>query len=202
MRKAILEKFIFVLLAALCINSVIFYIASRNTILDTTKKDMLYTMEILDQTLDYEGDLAGQVQRMENFTAGNPSRLTLIRTDGTVVSDSDADPAELDNHLSRKEVVQAMKKGSGFAERYSHTLKRNLLYVAYRSNRADMIIRVSVPYSGASEYLTMLLPGGSCLCTGGFQTFRGLCDTAFKQYCSGNVKGKGRLQRRLYRTAF
>lgn len=158
MRKAILEKFIFVLLAALCINSVIFYIASRNTILDTTKKDMLYTMEILDQTLDYEGDLAGQVQRMENFTAGNPSRLTLIRTDGTVVSDSDADPAELDNHLSRKEVVQAMKKGSGFAERYSHTLKRNLLYVAYRSNRADMIIRVSVPYSGASEYLTMLLP--------------------------------------------
>ena len=163
---------------------------------------MLYTMEILDQTLDYEGDLAGQVQRMENFTAGNPSRLTLIRTDGTVVSDSDADPAELDNHLSRKEVVQAMKKGSGFAERYSHTLKRNLLYVAYRSNRADMIIRVSVPYSGASEYLTMLLPGGSCLCAGGFQTFRGLCNTAFKQYCSGNVKGKGRLQRRLYRTAF
>ena len=56
MRKAILEKFIFVLLAALCINSVIFYIASRNTILDTTKKDMLYTMEILDQTLDYEGE--------------------------------------------------------------------------------------------------------------------------------------------------
>ena len=69
MRKAILEKFIFVLLAALCINSVIFYIASLNTILDTTKKDMLYTMEILDQTLDYEGDLAGQVQRMENFSA-------------------------------------------------------------------------------------------------------------------------------------
>ena len=46
-----------------------------------------------DQTLDYEGDLAGQVQRMENFTAGNPSRLTLFRTDGTMVSDSDADPA-------------------------------------------------------------------------------------------------------------
>ena len=54
MRKAILEKFIFVLLAALCINSVIFYIASRNTILDTTRKDMLYTMEMIDRTLDYD----------------------------------------------------------------------------------------------------------------------------------------------------
>ena len=150
MRKAILEKFIFVLLAALCINSVIFYIASRNTILDTTRKDMLYTMEMIDRTLDYDGDLLEQVRRMETFTAGNTSRITLIRTDGTVVSDSDADPLELDNHLSRKEVVQALENGSGSARRYSHTSKRNLLYVAYRSNRADMIIRVSVPYSGAS----------------------------------------------------
>ena len=158
MRKAILEKFIFVLLAALCINSVIFYIASRNTILDTTRKDMLYTMEMIDRTLDYDGDLLEQVRRMETFTAGNTSRITLIRTDGTVVSDSDADPLELDNHLSRKEVVQALENGSGSARRYSHTSKRNLLYVAYKSNRADMIIRVSVPYSGASEYLTMLLP--------------------------------------------
>lgn len=158
MRKAILERFIFVLLAALCINSVIFYIASRNTILNTTGKDMLYTLEMLDQTLDYEGDLSQQVQRMEAFTAGNPSRVTLIRTDGTVVSDSDADPSELDNHLSRKEVVQALDKGNGSARRYSYTLKKELLYVAYKSARSDIIIRVSVPYSGATEYLTMLLP--------------------------------------------
>ena len=158
MRKAILERFIFVLLAALCINSVIFYIASRNTILNTTGKDMLYTLEMLDQTLDYEGDLSQQVQRMEAFTAGNPSRVTLIRTDGTVVSDSDADPSELDNHLSRKEVVQALDKGNGSARRYSYTLKKELLYVASKSARSDMIIRVSVPYSGATEYLTMLLP--------------------------------------------
>ena len=95
---------------------------------------------------------------MEAFTAGNPSRVTLIRTDGTVVSDSDADPSELDNHLSRKEVVQALDKGNGSARRYSYTLKKELLYVAYKSARSDMIIRVSVPYSGATEYLTMLLP--------------------------------------------
>ena len=42
--------------------------------------------------------------------SGKSQPSDLIRTDGTVVSDSDADPAELDNHLSRKEVVQAMKK--------------------------------------------------------------------------------------------
>ena len=31
---------------------------------------------MLDQTLDYEGDLSQQVQRMETFTAGNPNRVT------------------------------------------------------------------------------------------------------------------------------
>ena len=79
MRKAILEKFIFVLLAALCINSVIFYIASRNTILDTTKKDMLYTMEILDQTLDYEGETTVPSVRIKVRRLGFPAVKFSIR---------------------------------------------------------------------------------------------------------------------------
>ena len=48
MRKAILERFILVLLAALCIHSVIFYIASSNMILDTSSRDMRYTIKAID----------------------------------------------------------------------------------------------------------------------------------------------------------
>ncbi len=43
MRKALLERFILVLLAALCINSVIFYIASSKMMLKNSKNDMTYT---------------------------------------------------------------------------------------------------------------------------------------------------------------
>lgn len=158
MRKAILQRFILVLLAALCINSVIFYIASSNMILNTSRRDMRYTIRAIDSILDYEGNLMNQMQRLEAFTDQDSSRVTLIRTDGTVVTDSDADAEYLDNHLGREEVEKAVKDGEGYARRYSSTLKKTMLYVACRSDHADMVLRLAVPYSGISEYLPMLLP--------------------------------------------
>lgn len=158
MRKAILRRFILVLLAALCINSVIFYIASSNMILNTSRRDMAYTIRALDSILDYEGDLMAQMQRLEAFTDLDSSRVTLIRGDGTVLTDSDAQAEYLDNHLGRAEVRQAVEQGEGYARRYSDTLKKTMLYVACRSEHADMVLRLAVPYSGISEYLPMLLP--------------------------------------------
>ncbi len=65
MRRAILKKFILVLLAALCINSVIFYLASRHTILKMAREDMtLYHGNDWIRLLDYEDEsyLAVQVR--------------------------------------------------------------------------------------------------------------------------------------------
>ena len=84
MRKAILQKFIFVLLAALCINSVIFYIASSAMILNTTRREMVYTIKAVDSTLDYDGELFSQMERLGKFTLRDHSRVTLIGSDGTV----------------------------------------------------------------------------------------------------------------------
>lgn len=158
MRKAILQRFILVLLAALCINSVIFYIASSNMILTTSRRDMSYTLRALDSILDYNGDLMSQMERLEAFTDRDSSRVTLIKSDGTVIADSDADPKTLDNHLSRKEVKEAAQTGTGYAKRYSRTLKKTMLYVACSSDHGDMVLRLAVPYSGIIEYLPMLLP--------------------------------------------
>jgi two-component system, OmpR family, phosphate regulon sensor histidine kinase PhoR len=57
-------------------------------------------------------------------------RLTLIRRDGTVVTDSHEDAALMENHRDRPEVRQALSSGEGSAERYSATLNQELLYVA------------------------------------------------------------------------
>ena len=171
MRKAILERFILVLLAALCINSVIFYIASSNMILTTSSRDMKYTIRAIDSILDYDGDLMSQMHKLEAFTDQDSSRVTLIRTDGTVITDSDADAEYLDNHLGREEIRMAVEKGEGHARRYSSTLGKTMLYVACRSDHADMVLRLAVPYSGISEYLPMLLPaaivsfGAAMLCS-------------------------------------
>ena len=158
MRKALLERFILVLLAALCINSVIFYIASSKMMLKNSKNDMTYTIRAVDSILDYDRDLMEQMERLEAFTDQDSSRVTLIKSDGTVVTDSDADAEYLDNHLGREEVRAAVEHGEGYARRYSKTLGKTMLYVACRSDYSDMVLRLAVPYSGIQEYLPMLFP--------------------------------------------
>ena len=54
MRKAVLGKFVLVLLAALCINSVIFYISASHLLMQTTAQSLIYTLRSIDNLLDYD----------------------------------------------------------------------------------------------------------------------------------------------------
>jgi len=63
-------------------------------------------------------------------TADSGFRITLILPDGSVAADSAADPASMENHLSRPEVAAAMEGGLGTARRRSATLGTELLYAA------------------------------------------------------------------------
>lgn len=56
-------------------------------------------------------------------------RTTIIALDGTVLGDSDADPENMDNHLRRSEIAQAIREGEGAATRFSRTVGTDLLYV-------------------------------------------------------------------------
>lgn len=158
MRKAILVQFIRVLLAALLLNSIIFYIASSSQMLKTARKDMLYTLEALDCILDYRGELDEQIKQMDEVIGKNQSRLTIIRADGRVAADTGVDASGMDNHLAREEVVEAIRTGRGHAARYSRTLNKTMLYVAVRSSHQDLILRLGVPFLGIREYLILLLP--------------------------------------------
>lgn len=51
------------------------------------------------------------------------SRITLIRSDGTVLYDSSLDASTLENHADREEVQQALATGTGESVRYSTTLQ-------------------------------------------------------------------------------
>lgn len=58
------------------------------------------------------------------------SRLTLIDAAGWVTADSELHDLELDSHLNRSEIQEARVKGLGMAVRYSHTLRKEMIYVA------------------------------------------------------------------------
>ncbi|MGB3307757.1 MAG: ATP-binding protein [Thermomicrobiales bacterium] len=58
------------------------------------------------------------------------SRLTIVGSDGWVIADSEADPATMENHGNRPEVIQARAVGLGESERRSATIDEDFLYVA------------------------------------------------------------------------
>jgi two-component system phosphate regulon sensor histidine kinase PhoR len=76
------------------------------------------------------------------------ARVTIIARDGTVLGDSEEDPANMENHSGRPEVIDALSTGLGESTRYSTTLGRRMLYVAVPVSYQGEILgvaRVSLP---------------------------------------------------------
>lgn len=76
-----------------------------------------------------QGDLKGM--------ARHGLRYTLISTDGRVLADSGKDPAGMEPHGDRPEIVAAREQGVGWATRPSATLGRTMAYVARRVDDGD-----------------------------------------------------------------
>jgi two-component system phosphate regulon sensor histidine kinase PhoR len=76
------------------------------------------------------------------------ARVTLIAANGTVLADSEHDPAAMENHASRPEVKEALATGKGSSIRHSATLGLDMLYVAVGDRRAGVttgVVRVALP---------------------------------------------------------
>jgi len=57
------------------------------------------------------------------------ARVTLIAANGVVVADSDGDVHQMDNHLWKPEIQQALRSGYGQSERFSETTDAPMLFV-------------------------------------------------------------------------
>ncbi len=73
-------------------------------------------------------------------------RVTWIGSDGSVLFDSDAIASNMENHLEREEVKQAIEKGVGSSVRYSNTVLYKSLYSA-KLLKDGSIIRTSISQS-------------------------------------------------------
>lgn len=70
---------------------------------------------------------------VDYFTSLKASqRLTWVDAGGTVLYDSAADPAAMENHLDREEIAQALRSGEGRSEHLSSTVLEKTLYYALR----------------------------------------------------------------------
>lgn len=79
-------------------------------------------------------------------------RITLISPDGTVLYDSVARADAMENHLSREEVAQALREGTGKSSHYSSTVLKKNLYYALRLEDGN-ILRLSREQSSLGAML-------------------------------------------------
>ncbi|MCM1167557.1 MAG: ATP-binding protein [Lachnospiraceae bacterium] len=80
-------------------------------------------------------------------------RVTWIDENGSVLFDSETNSADMENHLEREEIKQAMENGFGESSRYSATLTERLFYCAEKLPNGT-VIRLSVTQN---SLLTLIL---------------------------------------------
>lgn len=109
------------------------------------------------QELRTEADLLGtvldatnpQVDRVVDEIAEHvPYRITVITKDGRVAGDSEfsgAELAQLENHATRTEIIEAARTGAGNRDRYSTSLDAWLTYRAVRLRHSDGFVRLALP---------------------------------------------------------
>ena len=87
------------------------------------------------------------------------TRVTIIDRGGIVIGESHENRLEMDNHLERPEVQQALDEGIGVSIRFSRTVGYDLLYVCVPlevGNGVVGFVRLSIPLDQIDRELTQL----------------------------------------------
>ena len=130
--------------------------------IEQTKRELSSTAALLEELYSKNSikDEFSPDKMFKQLGAKTGKRMTLIATDGKVLADSEKDIFLMENHKNRPEVVEAIKNGTGSSIRYSNTLKKNMLYVAFFSEKSDdklAVFRVSVPLLTLAETMKPVL---------------------------------------------
>ena len=135
----------------------------RDAYLDTLKTRLKAECELLvveTSSLRQAGASPSAMEEYVRAAAGSLGlRFTIIDSDGTVLADSEADPAAMENHLTRPEVQQALAQGSGSNIRRSATTGINTLYVAVPVQpeaKPSGIVRLAIPLSAVDSAVARL----------------------------------------------
>lgn len=77
---------------------------------------------------DFDGQYLDEI--ITNNSELMSTRITIIRPDGIVITDSEINANDLENHSNRKEIMDAVQYGFGSDIRISQSIKEESLYVA------------------------------------------------------------------------
>lgn len=120
-----------------------------------TEKEITMRSTALTYSLNEPGD---NIEYLKGYVSELPEmRITYIDSDGKVLFENRKDKEDLENHLNREEIEQAIATGEGSAKRKSETLGNTTYYSAKRLDDGT-IIRVSRESKNAFGGFIEILP--------------------------------------------
>ena len=151
----------YLLITIVSLSAVTWYASNslRNFFLDQTAADLLVRAHLLEkQIIQFLGPLDANVidALCKEIRQSSATRITVILPSGIVIGDSNEDPAIMDNHALRPEVIEAKKGNVGRSIRFSTTLQQNMMYVAIPLSdhkRIIAVIRTSLPITAIDKEL-------------------------------------------------
>ena len=159
MKRAIVKRFIVVLIVAMAISSIVISMSYYRLASHRVMEDMKPVLLLLDTTIDWESsDLEKQIVEISS-QMNNDYRITIIDNDGSVLADSETgNPETMENHKNRKEVKEAFQNGFGTKVRNSSTIKGSMMYAAYCSPTQHKVIRISIHHDVITDLMKMMVP--------------------------------------------
>ncbi len=104
---------------------------------DALSRETLLVWDLLRPDVE-SGNVSDLQRQVHELSPRLERRITVIAEDGVVLADSDADPAHMENHRMRPEVLDALGPSTlGSSARHSATVDNDLLYVARRLRTPD-----------------------------------------------------------------
>lgn len=136
MTKRIFRSICVVSLTVLLVTVIIVIGALYSYFTMDQQKQTRMQLELAAQAVEHEG-----ADYFEGLTPDG-YRVTWISANGTVLADTAANAADMENHLDREEIREALDMGTGESVRYSNTLTERQLYAATKLSDGS-VVRVS-----------------------------------------------------------
>lgn len=153
MRAKIQRTLVLILTITLLVSYLLFSFIVYRQNLSILKSDVRQEASYIRTALEVSG--AQYLEQLDS--AGAQTRITYIDQDGNVLYDSQGGEASLENHKERKEIREALEKGSGEDIRMSDTVGAELYYYAIRMQNGN-VLRVAKTRDSLAGTALQILP--------------------------------------------
>ena len=146
MTGKIFKSIFFVTLISLIIAAVAFYAVAYGNYRNTTEDELKRAAQFA-----AVGTELGGTEYLENLDRDG-IRVTLVDPSGKVIFDNVSNSSEMENHIGREEIAEALETGEGFASRRSETSLENTAYYAVKISDGS-VLRVADTVRSAIDFI-------------------------------------------------